>query len=173
MLKDRSYPLRWNDESETAMYAERILDLGYPKVHDGRNVVFELQSSLEVGLKEEFDAYPGSTWGHYFATLGALAARQVNDPYDKTLLLRAPFALAGLAGMVVFLALGMALFPGDRTRQLRLALGFLLLASLSTMLVLHLREMRHYSLVILLVACALWSYVRFHVLASGRGSSQL
>jgi len=169
VLKHLSYPLMWNDEAETAMYAERILDFGYPKVHDGKNVVFELQSTLDVGLKEEFDAYIGSTWGqYYFGTLGALAARQVEDPYDKTLLLRAPFALAGLAGIFVFLALGLALFPGDRIRQLVFALGYFLLASLSTVLVLHLREMRHYSLFTLLVACALWTYVRFHVLGRGR-----
>lgn len=169
VLKHLSYPLLWNDEAETAMYAERILDFGYPKVHDGKNVVFELQAALDVGLKEEYDAYIGSTWGqYYFATLGALAARQVEDPYDKTLLLRAPFALAGLAGIAGFLALGLALFPGDRTRQLGFALGFFLLASLSTVLVLHLREMRHYSLVTLLVACVLWIYVRFHVFGRGR-----
>jgi hypothetical protein len=38
-----------NEEDETAMYAERILDFGYPKFHDGKNVVFELQSMLDVG----------------------------------------------------------------------------------------------------------------------------
>ena len=169
VLKHLSYPLLWNDESETAMYAERILDFGYPKVHDGKNVVFELQAELDVGLKEEYDAYIGSTWGqYYFATLGAFAARQVEDPYTKTLLLRAPFALAGLAGVAVFLVLGLSLFPGDRARQLRFALGYFLLASLSTVLVLHLREMRHYSLVTLLVACLLWIYVRFHVFERGR-----
>ena len=169
VLKHLSYPLLWNDEAETAMYAERILDFGYPKVHDGKNVVFELQSTLDVGLKEGLDAYIGSTWGqYYFGTLGALAARQVQDPYDKTLLLRAPFALAGLAGIAVFLALGMALFAGDRTRQLVFALGYFLFASLSTVLVLHLREMRHCSLVTLLVACTLWTYVRFHVLGRSR-----
>jgi hypothetical protein len=169
VLKHLSYPLLWNDESETAMYAERILDFGYPKVHDGRNVVFELQAPLEVGLKEELDAYIGSTWGqYYFAVPGALAARRVTDPYDKTLLLRAPFALAGLAGMAVFSTLGAALFPESRTRRLGLTLGFFLLASLSTVLVLHLREMRHYPLVVLLVACCLGSYARFHLLGRGR-----
>jgi hypothetical protein len=45
VLKHLSYPLLWNDEAETAMYAERILEFGYPKVHDGRNVVFELERS--------------------------------------------------------------------------------------------------------------------------------
>ena len=169
VLKHLSYPLLWNDEAETAMYAERILDFGYPKIHDGKNVIFELQAPLAVGLKEGYDAYIGSTWGqYYFGALGALAARGVQDPYTKTLLLRAPFALAGLAGMGVFLALGLAVQPGDRRRRLRFALAFLVLSALSTVLVLHLREMRHYPLVILLVACALLVYVRFHLL--GRGS---
>ena len=169
VLKHLSYPLLWNDEAETAMYGERILDFGYPKVHDGRNLVYELQGKLDVGLKKGLDAYIGSTWGQYYVgALGAFAARRVSDPYDKTLLLRAPFALAGLAGVFAFAALGASLFPSDRRHGLAFALGFLLLAPLSTVLVVHLREMRHYPLVILLVACALWTYVHFHVLGRGR-----
>src|SRR5690242_19677057 len=31
-----SYPLFWADESMTAMGTERVLQYGYPKVHDGK-----------------------------------------------------------------------------------------------------------------------------------------
>ncbi|HEX2484860.1 MAG TPA: hypothetical protein VHQ66_06150, partial [Myxococcota bacterium] len=167
VLKHLSYPLLWNDEAETAMYGERILEFGYPKVDDGRNLIFELQGSLEVGVKEQLDAYIGSTWGQYYVgALGALAARGVDDVYAKTLRLRLPFALAGLAGVFLFAVLGAALFRGS-ARWL-FALVFLALAPLSTVLVLHLREMRHYPLVVLLVAGALLAYVRFEVLGRGR-----
>jgi len=168
VLRHLSYPLLWNDEAETAMYGERILDFGYPKVHDGPRWVYELQAPLHVGVKERFDAYIGSTWGQYYVgALGALAARRVDDPYEKTWRLRAPFALAGLAGVLALGALGASLFP-ERRRRALFALAFLLLAPLSTVLVLHLREMRHYPVVVLLVACILWTYVRSYALGGPR-----
>ena len=39
VLRHLGHPLLWNDEAETAMYGQRILTFGYPKVDDGRNVV--------------------------------------------------------------------------------------------------------------------------------------
>ena len=63
MLWHLSYQLLWQGAAETIMYAERILDFGYPKVHDGRNVVYGLSAPISVGVKERHDAYIGSTWG--------------------------------------------------------------------------------------------------------------
>jgi hypothetical protein len=160
-----SYPLLWQDEAETIMYAERILDFGYPKVHDGRNVVYGLSAPISVGVKERHDAYIGSTWGqNYFGALGAAWARGVGDPYAKTWRVRLPFALAGLTGVALLIALGASVLEVSVPARLGLAALFFLLVSLSPSHALHLREARHYPLVVLLVACCLWVYVRFHVL---------
>ena len=40
LFRHLSYPLLWADEAETALFAERVLEHGYPKVHGPRNVVY-------------------------------------------------------------------------------------------------------------------------------------
>ena len=153
LFKHLSYPLLWQDEGETAMYAERVLRFGYPKVHGDRNVLYEFGSDIAVGIDESRDAYIGTTWGHfYFAVPGALAARAVSDPYAKTLRLRLPFALAGAAGIALWLVALARVFRGE-PRRARLFAGLFLLATAgSTSLLLHLREARYYGLLLLLTA---------------------
>ena len=41
LLPRLSSPLLWHDEGDTAMFATRILEVGYPKVHGPRNVLYE------------------------------------------------------------------------------------------------------------------------------------
>jgi len=165
VLRHLSYPLLWNDEAETVIYGDRILDYGYPKVHDGRNVIYELLAPLEVGTTAN-DAYIGSTWGqYYFAAPGAAWARRTDDPWQKTCEVRLPFALAGLAGLaVLFLAASVGWAP-NLDRRLQLASVFAVLVLLSTSLLLHLREARHYPLVVLLVGSCLLVQVYRTVLA--------
>jgi hypothetical protein len=38
LFKNISYPLFWADESMAVMGGVRVLEYGYPKVHDGKNV---------------------------------------------------------------------------------------------------------------------------------------
>ncbi|GEM_PF-1722149 len=86
VLKNIAYPLLWNDEGETAMYAERVLDFGYPKVSDGKNVVYclELEDKM-AGRRTPSGAYLGSGWGHfYFGAIGALAARAADAIAGRT-----------------------------------------------------------------------------------------
>jgi hypothetical protein len=167
-----SHPLLWNDEGETAMYAERILEFGYPKVHDGRNVVYEIPAAFEVAVKQPGDAYVGSPWGqYYFGALGAALARSTDDPYEKTFLLRLPFALAGAAGIAILAGLLIAVL---RPRP-RLALGaaavFVSIEATSFSLLLHLREARYYAIAVLLVAASL--FVRLVLLKPGRERPRL
>jgi len=165
VLRHLSYPLLWNDEAETVVYGDRILDYGYPKVHDGQNVIYELSAPLEVGTKKANDAYIGSTWGqYYFAAPGAAWARRIDDPWEKTLRVRLPFALAGLAGLAVLFLAATAGWVSNVDWRLQLASLFALLVLLSTSLVLHLREARHYPLVVLLVGSCLLVHVRRTVL---------
>jgi hypothetical protein len=146
-----SYPLFWADEAETARFARRVLEHGYPKVHGPRNVVYQFGPNIAVGVKEGLDAYIGTTWGHlYFAAPGLLWARGTADLYDKTFRVRLPFAVAGAAGVGLWLWALLPVFRGEPGRARRFAAAYLLLAALSLSLILHLREVRYYALVVLL-----------------------
>jgi hypothetical protein len=150
LLGRLSYPLLWQDEGETAVFARRVLEYGYPKVHGTRNVVYEFGFDVARGIDEHFDAYIGTTWGHfYFAAPAVALADRTGDLRTKTALMRLPFALAGAAGVGVALA---GILPALRSQGARLsaASAHLLLATLCVALVLHLREVRYYSLVTLL-----------------------
>lgn len=158
-----AYPLLWNDEAETAMFGTRVLQYGYPKVHDGKNTLchFELPDKT-IAIDPRTDAYIGSGWGQfYLAALGAAFAERTGDLYAKTALIRIPFAVVGLAG-VLFIAWSVVwLFGKDLTRSLAFLAAFVLLESLSAPLALHVREARHYALTIFLSAVALGIYIRY------------
>jgi hypothetical protein len=161
-----SHPLLWQDEAETAMFGRRVLEYGYPKVHGPRNVVYQFGFDAAMGVKEPYDAYIGTTWGHfYLATIGLALAERSEDVYDKTLRLRLPFALAGAAGVLVLLVALLPSLSGARSR-LAFASAYLLSTSACVALLLHLREVRYYPLVTLLASalCAVhvlhWVYRR-------------
>lgn len=167
LFKHLSYPLFWNDEAETAMYATRILEYGYPKVHGPKNTVYELGARLSVGVKERHDSYIGNTWGqYYFAALGAALAERVEDLYAKTRLLRFPFALAGALGVLVFHLGIAAAFGSDRRGRLSYMVFAFGLSILSISLLLHLREARSYSLALLLFFLALRVFFSYHFFRS-------
>ena len=71
LLGRLGHPLLWSDEADTAMFGTRVLAYGYPKVHGPDNVVYQFGPDVALGIKERFDAYIGTTWGHfYFAVPG-------------------------------------------------------------------------------------------------------
>ena len=157
-----AHPLFWSDEADTAMFGHRIIEFGYPKVHDGRNVVYQFGSNIALGVDERSDAYIGTTWGHfYFAVPGLRWAEGVADPGAKTARVRLPFALAGALGLALFAAAVWPAWPPAR-RTLFSAL-FLACACVSISLVLHLREARYYALVVLLVGALVFVHLRFAV----------
>jgi len=151
LLGNLGHPLFWSDEADTAMFGTRVLEYGYPKVHGPDNVVYQFGPDVALGIKERFDAYIGTTWGHfYFAVPGLRWAEAVADPWAKTARVRLPFALAGALGLGLWLAAVLpALGPGSG-RRLRFAALFFALAAVSISLLLHLREARYYALVVLL-----------------------
>jgi hypothetical protein len=148
LFKNISYPLLWNDEAETAVYAERILDFGFPKVHDGKNALNLFCQWMDIGMKAEYDAYIASVWGqYYFCVPGAWLARKIDDLYLKAALLRIPFALIGIIS--VFIASGLVLpLLKDNLDKIRYRIAFFLYELFSVYLVLFLREVRYYSLLI-------------------------
>jgi hypothetical protein len=155
-------PLFWSDEADTAMFARRIIEFGYPKVHDGRNVVYQFGSNIAIGVDERRDAYIGTTWGQfYFAAPGVRWAEGVADPAAKTARVRLPFALAGALGLALFAA---AVWPAWPRPWRAFWTGlFFFCACLSISLVLHLREVRYYPLVVLLVGALVLVQLRFTV----------
>ncbi len=157
-----SHPLFWADEAETAMFGRRIIEFGYPKVHGERNVVYQFGSNIALGVDERTDAYIGTTWGQfYFAVPGLWWAEGTGDPWAKTARVRLPFALAGALGLALFAGAARPAVPASR-RPLFDAL-FLTCACLSVSLLLHLREVRYYPLVVLLVGAIVFVQLRFAV----------
>lgn len=160
-IKNISYPLLWNDEAETALFASRILQFGYPKVNDGHNSLYLLGETTGIDLKH--DSYVGSVWGqYYFAAAGVLLAKYFDNLYVKTFIVRLPFAIIGIIGILIF-----SLSLIDFTRSLKTKLFmwalFMSFEMVSIPLILHLREARYYSLLIFLYSCAVYLYVRFSV----------
>ncbi len=161
LLKNISYPLLWNDEAETAEFGNRILEFGYPKIHDGKNVLYLLDHpDQSLMVRPQLDAFVGMGWvQYYFAAPGAALATLTSDLYLKTAWMRLPFALAGAAGLLVLTLIPLSFKIEQQPKYWFIAL-FLLLELLSVSLVLHLREVRYYSLTILLTALALYFYVK-------------
>lgn len=157
-------PLMWNDEAETVVYAKRILEVGYPKVHHGKNVLYVYDTpDLMKGYNAPADAYVNSGWAQfYFAVPAVLFAQHVDGFYAKTAILRAPFALVGIIALAVFALVLWQCMP--RPRQLSIVAAFFALCSLCVPLVLHLREVRYYSLATLCIAVLLLVITRRHIL---------
>jgi hypothetical protein len=153
------HPLLWQDEGETAMFASRILEFGYPKVHDGRNVVYEFGANVAVGVKESVDAYIGKTWGDfYFAVPGVWWARGAAGDHARTARLRLPFALAGATGLGLLLWGVLPWVPAGR--RIAFSAAFAAVTATSISLLLHLRELRYYPLLVLVLGGMLALHAR-------------
>ncbi|MGH0031429.1 MAG: hypothetical protein ACQGVC_16660 [Myxococcota bacterium] len=159
LLGRLSHPLLWQDEGETAMFASRVLDHGFPRVHGERNVVYEFGPDVALGVKESVDAYIGKTWGDFYVAAPAVAwARRSDDAHAQAFRLRLPFALLGAVGLCILLAsLLPAVPPG---RRLAFAAAFFALCSASVSLQLHLREARYYGLLMAVLPAVLALHLR-------------
>ncbi|KKS42634.1 MAG: hypothetical protein UV05_C0039G0004 [candidate division CPR1 bacterium GW2011_GWA2_42_17] len=154
VLGNLSFPLLWNDEAETAMFGRLILKFGYPKVHDGKNVL-NLSEFGELLIDQKTDSYLAMMWGQYFlAAIGVAWSQLTGDIYLKTALVRLPFALVGIAGIYLMARTLIHVIKKDDGR-IRLFMLFILLELISVPLALHLREARYYSLTVFLTAVIL------------------
>ena len=153
-----AYPLLWQDEAETVIAGERILTYGYPKSHDGKNMLYLIElADKSLGIKEPFDAYIGPGWTQFYvAAIGVKIAEHVTDIYQKTALLRIPFGIIGLLGILICAQVANGIFHA-KTKWLFLC-SYLLLCMLSISLTLHIREVRYYALIIFLSGVTLWLY---------------
>ena len=159
-LAGLGHPLFWQDEGETAMFGQRVLEYGYPKVHAGGNRVFGIGVPLAYALDAESDAYTGSLWGQYYlAAVGVRLAQGVEDLQARTAWVRLPFALSGILGLGLFFLAIRPSFAG-RAAKADAGIAFFLLAALSTSLILHLREGRYYAPALALLALIVWLHLR-------------
>ena len=149
------HPLFWQDEGETAMLGQRVLEYGYPKVHGETGVVYGVGVPMSEAVDAGTDAYLGSFWGQYYlAAAGISLSDGVVDPHDRTAWVRAPFVLIGLLGLgLLWWALQPAL-SGRSGARLDSALVFGVLLCLSVSLMLHLREARYYGPALGLIGAA-------------------
>jgi hypothetical protein len=166
IFKNISYPLLWNDESMTAYGAAVVLEYGYPKVHGEKNVFCDFRhSNPAMGVNEKDDAFAGSaSWGqHYYGVIGHKLAEQTDNLYTKTGILRSTYAIAGLLGMFFLVFIAMRFVTGAFARSVFMVL-FLLFSLISISQTLHLREVRYYSLALLLssIIIGLYMWFRFY-----------
>jgi len=163
VFKNISHPLFWADEGMTANGSARVLEYGYPKVHDGKNIFYDLRhSNPKLGINEKDDAYVGGTgWGqYYFGTIGYKLAERTDNIYTKTGIYRTTFAIAGLLGLFLIVFFMSGFFPDKFTKYAFVSL-FILLSLFSVSLALLLREVRYYSLVIFLSGLIISIYCVF------------
>lgn len=154
----------------TVMGGVRVLQYGYPKVHDGKNVFYDLlHSNTSLGIDKKTDAYiGGANWGqYYFATLGIKLAELSDDIFTKTAIIRTSFALIGLTGLALLAFLAMQLFHTKLSRT-GFLIFFVFLEVISVPLVLHLREARYYPLAIFFTALVIFVYTQYRILKKTR-----
>ena len=136
----------WQDEAQTALLARSILRFGVPVGFDGTN-----SYSQELGIEYGPDAvWKWHTWLSFYAVAAAFAWLGAD-----TLPARLPFALCGLAAVVLTWRVGRELW-----RDPRAGLTSALLLALSVPFLILSRQSRYYALASLLSLFGLWAYAR-------------
>ena len=136
----------WADEADTAVFARSILQTGIPAAWDGTTFT---DSDSGRRLAPNL-VLVGTPWVPYYVTAASLAIFG-----ETSFAARFPFALAGLATLLLLYALVLRL-TGDR---LAAVLGSgLLLASVQFLI--YVRQCRHYALNMLLSVALLLAFER-------------
>ena len=137
--------LLWVDEAETALLARNVLVYGIPKAYDGKTLI-----SQELG--HEYGAnyiWRWTPWLDKYVTAGSFALFG-----QSTFSARLPFAILGLLSVISMYPLAIALF-GDRWVGI-FSMAFL---SLAVPFLLHVRQCRYYSLIILASIWAIYFFI--------------
>lgn len=142
----------WQDEAETAVLAKNTLRYGYPRAFDGVN---RLNPALPLAHGEAWTYHP---WLSIYLLAGSFAVLGFT-----TFAARVPFALMGLASVLLFYRLVQEI-AGDRS----LARWAALLLVTSVPFLLHMRQCRYYAPSVLLSLWSVWAYGR--LLSAQRGS---
>jgi len=162
IFKNLGLPLLNNEEAKTAIFAQRILRFGYPKLSDGKNSLYIWEEALLSKKNTIF--LPTFPWlKYYFALLGEIPGFFFNDLFLKTALFRLPFTIAGVVGIFIFLKT-LLRFLTNRITKLWFFNLFLIFLITSPNIILTLREASSATITILLSSLAfqtLFDYIFF------------
>ncbi len=137
----------WQDEAETALLGRHTLQFGYPKAFDGANYV-----NPALPVRE------GYAWTYHSWLPMVLAAASFSLFGEGTVSARFPFALFGLAALLLSYAVVKRLF-----QNISLARGVSLFLVTSVPFLLHMRQCRYYAPTVffsLWSALAYWRFLR-------------
>ncbi|MEE8573837.1 MAG: glycosyltransferase family 39 protein [Thermodesulfobacteriota bacterium] len=149
--------LLWGDEAETALLGLNITEYGVPVVDDGRNVITFLGTGGEVNDSGLWDWSP---WLDEYIAAGSFLL------FGKSAYAaRLPFALIALVSLLLFWRLAKTLYQKPET-----VLTALILLSANVPFLLHSRQCRYYSVLILAQIAIVYG---FNYLLAGRGGARI
>ncbi|MGB2661903.1 MAG: glycosyltransferase family 39 protein, partial [Candidatus Omnitrophota bacterium] len=144
----------WQDEAETAQLGKNILEYGYPKAFDGKNLV---NPTIRTGFGENY-AWKYHPWGQFYIT--ALSFLFLGA---STFAARLPFAVIGVVNVLMLYLLAYRL-----TRERFTANCAALLMAFSVPYLLLMRQCRYYAPAVFLVLFILFFYSKFREKGSNR-----
>lgn len=148
---DLGGPYLWEDEADTAVFAQRIVATGFPTAWDGRTFL-DSDYGFRIAphaLGQDF-LMVGTPWLPFYATAAAFALLG-----DSNFAARLPFALAALATIALLYA-----FVLRTTACRRAAFAAALLLVASTQFLLYARDARSYAFNMLFTVALLHGFVR-------------
>jgi 4-amino-4-deoxy-L-arabinose transferase-like glycosyltransferase len=137
----------WQDEAETALLGRRVLEYGYPKAFDGKNLI---NPTIRTSFSGDY-GWRYHPWGQFYIT--AAAFRVFGESNFSARLL---FALMGLLNIPLLYILALRL-----TRERFTALMASVLTVFSVNYLLLMRQARYYAPAVFLVLVALVFYSRY------------
>jgi len=137
----------WQDEAETASLAKNILEYGFPKAFDGRNLI---NPTIRTGFGNNY-GWRYHPWGQFYITSLSFLIFGVN-----TFSARLPFALLGVVNVILLYILSYRL-----TKQRFVANLSALLITFSVPYLLMMRQCRYYAPAVFLVLFIILFYWQF------------
>ena len=136
----------WQDEAETALLAQNILEYGYPRAWDGKNVITQ---NAEKDFNKQY-VWTWSPWLQLYITAGSFWLFGAN-----TFSARLPFVFIGLASICLFY-----LFTRKFSESKQLAIISTTLMVTSIPFLLHARQCRWYMTAIFATIWMLYAYLK-------------
>lgn len=160
------YPLLWNDESATAMLTKSVIRFGYPRILYDGNLITQLPRIALENLSDSKLASKENGWlTYYFAAPFVFISEMTGNIYLKTAIIRIPFLLQGVISIFLFCRI-VGLFFKSSFLKNQASLLFLLVIIADIPLILHIREARYYSLLLLLIGLFWYILLRFAVFST-------
>jgi 4-amino-4-deoxy-L-arabinose transferase-like glycosyltransferase len=136
----------WQDEAETAVLAQNILEYGYPRAWDGNNIITQ---NAEKDFNEQY-VWTWSPWLQLYITAGSFWLFGAN-----TFSARLPFVLIGLASICFFYFFTRRISESDRVAQIA---STLMITSIPFLL--HARQCRWYMAAVFATIWMLYAYLK-------------